>query len=491
VSRLFILLAFLLAGPAAAAEFYAAPDGTPAGDGTRARPWDLATAVGQSAIRPGDTLWLRGGTYRGTFTSTLKGTPDGPITVRQAPGERATIDLVTRDRTAVFLIRGDHVRFWGFEVTCSDPGRTSKTGGSNPGPEVRRGSIDCRASHVRFINLVVHDLGVGFGFWSEGEGGEIYGCLNYNHGWRAPDRGHGHGIYAQNAKGVKRLVDNVLFNQFSHGIHAYGSARAPLTGFHVEGNVAFHNGVLSGPEHLAPNVLVGGGGPARNVTVTRNFTYHPTPATGVRLGYGAVNEDLTLTDNYFVGYTEVRLWKRVAAKENTIVGPDTLVRMELPKWVEPKDYAWDRNTYRSSRQKYPPLTAVRERDTLVTGWREWQAAGLDRAGQYTEGVLNGTQVFVRPNQYEPGRGHVVVYNWDGNAVIEAVLSGVLKKGQAYRVVRAQDFFSRPVAAGTFDGKPVRLPMTAAPAAVPVGMDKSPAPPTGPLFEVFVVLASPG
>jgi hypothetical protein len=482
-----ISLTLLLAGPGAAADFYAAPNGTPGGDGSKARPWDLATALGQSAIRAGDTLWLRGGTYRGSFTSTLKGTADAPVTVRQAPGELATIDLVAKDRTAVLLVRGDWVRFRGFEVTCSDPGRVSKTGGSNPGPEVRRGSIDCRASHVQFINLVVHDLGVGFGFWSEGEGGEIYGCLIYNHGWRAPDRGHGHGIYTQNARGTKRLVDNVLFHQFSHGIHAYGSAKASLTGFHIEGNVAFANGILTGPEHLAPNILVGGGRPAKDVTVTRNFTYHPGPGTGVRLGYGAVNEDLTLTDNYFVGYTEVRLWNKVTARGNRIVGPDALVRLETPKAIDPKDYDWDGNKYRSSRQKYPPLVAVRARDALATGWREWTTVGLDPKGEYIEGVLSGVHVFVRPNAYEPGRAHVIVYNWDGNAVVEADLSAVLKKGQAYRVVRAQDFFGRPVLSGTFDGKPVRLPMTAAPAVAPVGMDRSPAPPTGPVFDVFVVL----
>src|SRR2546430_15149648 len=71
-----------------------APAGTPRGDGTRDRPWDLATALsgGRGRVQPGDTIWLRGGTYTGNFDGTLTGTSTAPIVVRQYPGERATID---------------------------------------------------------------------------------------------------------------------------------------------------------------------------------------------------------------------------------------------------------------------------------------------------------------------------------------------------------------------------------------------------------------
>src|SRR4051794_17558684 len=93
--RACLSLALLCAAlPARTAEFHVAPDGRSDGDGSRARPWDLATALAQPpAVRPGDTVWLRGGTYRGTFTSRLTGAPGAPVTVRQAPGERATVDL--------------------------------------------------------------------------------------------------------------------------------------------------------------------------------------------------------------------------------------------------------------------------------------------------------------------------------------------------------------------------------------------------------------
>ncbi len=69
------------------------PNGSPSGNGSINSPWDLQTALNQpSTVHPGDTIWLRGGTYVGHFTSNLNGTSSSPIIVRQYAGERATID---------------------------------------------------------------------------------------------------------------------------------------------------------------------------------------------------------------------------------------------------------------------------------------------------------------------------------------------------------------------------------------------------------------
>ena len=62
--------------PGSRVGYYAAPGGSGAGDGSTSRPWDLATALagGKGMVQPGDTIWVRGGTYPGTFTSALTGT---------------------------------------------------------------------------------------------------------------------------------------------------------------------------------------------------------------------------------------------------------------------------------------------------------------------------------------------------------------------------------------------------------------------------------
>src|SRR2546423_14181180 len=54
---------------------YVSPSGASAADGTMARPWDLATALAGAGgrIAPGDTIWLRGGTYRGAVVCRAHG----------------------------------------------------------------------------------------------------------------------------------------------------------------------------------------------------------------------------------------------------------------------------------------------------------------------------------------------------------------------------------------------------------------------------------
>src|SRR5208282_5470500 len=47
-----------------ASTFYISPTGTAGGDGSINNPWDVYTAFNQPAsVKPGDTLWLRGGIY--------------------------------------------------------------------------------------------------------------------------------------------------------------------------------------------------------------------------------------------------------------------------------------------------------------------------------------------------------------------------------------------------------------------------------------------
>src|SRR5664279_3053970 len=86
------------AGTARAADFYVSPAATASGAGTLANPWTISTAfqTQASAVRPGDTVWLRGGTYGSggpaVVYSYLAGTSRRPIYVRQYQGERATIN---------------------------------------------------------------------------------------------------------------------------------------------------------------------------------------------------------------------------------------------------------------------------------------------------------------------------------------------------------------------------------------------------------------
>ena len=88
-----LLLALLFQPHLPAATWYAAPSAGSAGDGSVTNPWPLQAALRKAAdIKPGDTLYLRGGTYHGAgFLSTLSGTSNNYVTVRSFPGEWAVI----------------------------------------------------------------------------------------------------------------------------------------------------------------------------------------------------------------------------------------------------------------------------------------------------------------------------------------------------------------------------------------------------------------
>ena len=102
----------------------------------------------------------------------------------------------------------------------------------------------------------------------------------------------------------------------------------------------------------------------------------------------------------------------------------------------------------------------------------------------------GTNVVVRPNRYEAGRGHVAVFNWGLVPTVSVDVSSILAVGAAYEVRNAQDFFGPPVASGVYAGGTIPLPMTGLTVATPVGGAITP-PATGPEFNAFVVLTKSG
>src|SRR5262245_17788659 len=92
----FALLSSAVETPAA--EFHVTPAGSPKGTGSMAQPWDLATALAATeTVKPGDTVWIHAGSYRGGFVSRLRGSPDAPVVVRGRRRERVTVDTRPRD----------------------------------------------------------------------------------------------------------------------------------------------------------------------------------------------------------------------------------------------------------------------------------------------------------------------------------------------------------------------------------------------------------
>ena len=483
-------LAALSASFSTAAEFHVSPTGTPAGNGSRENPWDLATALAAPiAVKPGDTIWFHEGTYRGGFTSRLIGQPGMPIVVRGVPG-RVIIDTNPRDDrdNGLFAIQGADTVYRDFELTCSHPSRRTEIPQSWPA-DIRRGSVDVRGDCISLVNLVVHDQAQGFGLWSQGEGGEISGCIIYFNGWRGPDRGHGHGIYTQNARGTKRIADNVIFHQFGYGIHAYGSEKASLKGFEIEGNIAFDNGCLSGGEDRAPGIMVGGGSPAERIAIRDNVVV----GSGIRLGYpwGTTSEDVVCTGNYAEGLV-VRDFRRGTIAKNTIVAHSNAANLEGAEQLLIEGLTWDENEYFVTDGRWGQCSVIERDKSHGMTFAEWQRkTGFDGASTLTKGAPTELRVIVRANPHEKGRAHIAVLNPAGLPEVGVDLSGVLAAGQKFRIVSPKDFYGPSLVEDTYDGQEVILPMKPVKGPQPVGMPDFPLPVTEPRFAAFVVLPGDG
>ncbi|WP_445502951.1 hypothetical protein [Microvirga sp. G4-2] len=86
-----ILLALLAATPVGATDYYVSTTGNNAQSGSLDAPFrTINYAVGR--LKPGDVLFIRGGTYFETVRVTTNGTQEAPITVRSYPNENVTID---------------------------------------------------------------------------------------------------------------------------------------------------------------------------------------------------------------------------------------------------------------------------------------------------------------------------------------------------------------------------------------------------------------
>ncbi|HID52628.1 MAG TPA: hypothetical protein EYP41_11405, partial [Anaerolineae bacterium] len=110
----FLLFTILLLGvllPAGHAQtaptasvYYVAPNGNDNNPGTLNAPWrTIGRAAGKDVLQPGDTVYIRAGTYNEYIKPETSGAPGNPITYRSYPGETA-------------VISGSNYRYWRLHI---------------------------------------------------------------------------------------------------------------------------------------------------------------------------------------------------------------------------------------------------------------------------------------------------------------------------------------------------------------------------------------
>ena len=492
------------------ASFYVSPSGTPSGDGSMSNPWDIDTALhGPPQVKPGDTIWIRGGKYGGgqsdsVIQSSLVGTDTNPILVRAYPGERATIDAGLRvgccDQ-APDPKNGSYTWFWGLEFASYNPDRTSGTSGPPEyAAQQNHPSVDVWAAGTKLIDCIVHDTSGGISVW-DAAGTELYGNIVFDIGGYGTDRGHGHDFYLQNqAPSVLDVRENIGFDNFDMGIQAYGSDSAWVQNMHFTGNVVFDSGILYSGQ-LVDNLTLGGGqGGPSGMVLTDNFFYDtPSATTGYNeLGYlwTPVAHDATATNNVFVGGTDpiaLERWTSVTFRNNTIYGSSANDAMLIVGSGESTSaYDWGNNRYFGTGQflLYPSCDNWPCPTSSTLDFAGFQkSTGLDQASTLAAGAPTGVWSFVRPSAWEVGRANIVVFDWDKTPSVSIDLgpSGI-QIGDAYQIRDAENWYGGSVVTGTYDGSPVSIPMTGLKVVQPFGTVPYAPSHTAPEFGVFVLLS---
>jgi len=480
--------------------FYVAPDGKHNGNGKKKNPWDLRTALSQpTGVQPGATIYLRGGVYKGKFLSALSGTQAWPITLRSAPGEWAVIDgngvdSAGDDTAHSFQVAGDWTIYRNFEVMNSSSRRVVADDSNRD--VARRGSgVVVFGKNNKLINLIVHDNVSGVYLSASAENTEVYGVISYNNGLNVSGGGVGHGIYVQNLNGVKQIRDSIVLNNFGYGIQAFADNNF-LLHITIDGNIIAGNGMpatrgSSGRAHI----FVGSGtNGADDIVITNNYTYNRTgfDGGGFALGYGAANGSATITDNYLMGGASgVGLvnWANATVTGNTIyvtsLGGKNADIGTVRASPGAGGFCWNNNAYYDT-SATPAFKYTAQLDMNWIPYAQWrQISGYDQGSSYNVAPPTWTRVFVRPNKYEPGRAHIIVYNFASKKRVAVDLSTVLSVGDNYEIRDAQSYTAGPVASGTYSGGLIRLSLARRLAASPIGFDYVPVH-TGPEFNVFVV-----
>ena len=435
---------------------FASPNGNANAAGTEDDPLDLQTALlNNNIVQDGDTLWLMEGTYKGTFTSELRGSENSPVKVKPYPGKHVVIDTTNAPSGSGLRINGTWTHYYGIEVTSYDGNRVSTVdNSSNPSDITLNAGVNIIGSTNKVINFVSHDNASGIDAWSKRQDGftgidtETYGSIIYNNGWSAQPadgsygRGHGHAIYTQNFDGIKKISNNVIFYGFGTGIHAYQTGKVEQNGvlrglenFDIEDNTWFLTGASDIRKGMKKyDCLVGGYQPVKNLLLKNNQGYSDIGRTmlGYASNYQGVdfsNENAVLENNYLVENLKLQdTWNAASISiKNTSVFHGI-----------------------SGDQTY----------LKDLGGNELNDPQPD----------SGKKIFYIKNAYDPRRGRITIFNFDRNGKVTVDLSKLMKVGSAYRVHSVFDLYGEPLLSGVYTGGTVDIPMGTVSPPQPYGLE---------------------
>lgn len=413
------------------------------GSGTIVNPYTLKEALASADIKPGHTVYLRGGNYTDIpYYQGIRGTAEAPIYFKPYHGERPIIT----GRTDIYV---PYTEWWGVEF-CKltyDP-RDESDGACDESTwlDIYGGG------NVKIINCIIHDFS--YGVNSGQPETELNGCIIYHCGWEEEAYTAGHGVYVSNADPTKTVTikNCIIFNNWGWGIHAY-SELEDVYNIDINGNICFNAGYLATWGARRTNIMLGVGSSTKkpiNGKVRNNCSYFPlltdNNGIGLQIGFGTSGSDgLEVTNNYSAGgayAASIRNPTNITVTGNTFIGGLL--------YFDAEDYA--DNTYAAA---FPEV---------------------------------GSKIVVYPLDYQADRVHVAIYNWALANTVDVDLTSVagLSVGDSVKCHNAQDYFT-DIQTLTLDAnKKITVNMQAANRTVATPVNWTAPATTFPQFGAFVV-----
>ena len=336
--------------------FFVGPKGSPVGEGSRAIPMDLQSAL--DFVPPGTEVRMLDGVYTppdgSGFVFRASGTPTARIRlIQDSPGlGKAIIDGYVPGKpiaqsqgtlNLVGLNGGNYVDLYGFRVTNSDP--TKSYDGKSRCPD---GGVQVVGAVATNIYHVISDNhgGNNFSLFGSNEGGVLYyGLLSFNNGNPLGfNGGSGYGIYEQSdphGTDRKAVQACILWNTYGQDVPPGNAYLIHSYAHHgnLENQDFLDNIFLASPAHGGPIVdyikwgqpILWGSfrQPVVAGTFQRNVMMKPY---SVRVLYGASsigysahdNFDVQIADNHFMGGCQVNAFRAAAIRGNVVVATGTV-----------------------------------------------------------------------------------------------------------------------------------------------------------------------
>jgi len=262
-----------------AATYYVATSGSDANQGTESEPF-RTVRQGVSALQPGDTLYIRAGTYAETISPLAMTIPSGtswsdPVTISGYFGETVTLQ-------GVDLSTGSNISYVIFDNLILDA--SARSDGSDGL------YVGCGSHHIRLSNSEIKNApSMGVQFCSNADYNEVINCSVHGSVY--------HGLYISSSNNL--FDGNSVYDNRGYGYHLYIQGNRTVSNNVVRNSEIYGNG--SGTQYSFGIILGSGDNNVAYDNIVRDNS------AGIQVAYGNPH-GTEVHNNTVYGNFSVGIW---------------------------------------------------------------------------------------------------------------------------------------------------------------------------------------